>query len=98
MIMKGAAQMQGKRPTPPKTAQSNLTGNTMNRRNLMTGAAIAAVSVAAPAMAQKTPCPGPSEATLNAAGSAWLIAYSEHGADGLRQLLAAIAIQASGGC
>lgn len=70
----------------------------MNRRDVMTGAAIAAVAVAAPAMAQKEPCPGPSAATLSAAGSAYLIAYSEHGADGLRQLLAAIAIQAAGGC
>jgi len=70
----------------------------MNRRDVMTGAAIAAVTVVAPAIAQKTPCPGPSEATLNAAGSAYLVAYAEHGADGLRQLLAAIAIQASGGC
>lgn len=70
----------------------------MNKREFLTGASIALVAVATPAMAQKTPCPGPGPDTLSAAGSALLFATAEHGADGLRQLLAAIAIQASGGC
>ena len=70
----------------------------MNRRNLMTGAGVALAAVAAPAMAQKTPCPGPGPDTLSAAGSLLLFATTEHGADGLRQALAALAIQASGGC
>ena len=71
----------------------------MNRRNLMTGAGVAGVVLAAPAMAQtKALCPGPGPDTLSAAGSLLLFATAEHGADGLRQALAALAIQASGGC
>ena len=70
----------------------------MNRRNLMTGAAVAGVVLAAPAMAQKAPCPGPGPDTLSAAGSLLLFAAAEHGADGLRQAMAALAAQASGGC
>ena len=70
----------------------------MNRRNLMTGAGVVLAAVAAPAMAQKTPCPGPGPDTLSAAGSLLLFATAEHGADGLRQALAALAMQASGGC
>ena len=70
----------------------------MNKREFLTGAGVAAVAFAAPAMAQKTPCPGPGPDTLSAAGSLLLFAYAEHGADGLRQALAALAMQASGGC
>ena len=70
----------------------------MNRRKLMTGAGVAGLVLAAPAMAQKTPCPGPGPDTLSAAGSLLMFATAEHGADGLRQALAALAIQAGGGC
>ena len=70
----------------------------INRRDVMLGVGVAAVALAAPAMAQKTPCPGPGPDTLSAAGSLLLFAHAEHGADGLRQALAALAMQASGGC
>ena len=70
----------------------------MTRRDAMLGAGVAVVALAAPAMAQKTPCPGPGPDTLSAAGSLLLFAHAEHGADGLRQAMAALAMQASGGC
>jgi hypothetical protein len=41
---------------------------------------------------------GPGPQTLNAAGTLLLLATAEHGADGLRQALAALAQQASSGC
>lgn len=74
----------------------------MNRRELLAtklfGVGVAAAALA-PAIAQdgKTYC-GPGPQTLNAAGTLLLLATAEHGADGLRQALAALAQQASAGC
>ena len=81
----------------PQTTQQNKVPN-MNKRQFLGGAALASVAVALPAMAQKLPCPGPGPDTLSAAGSLLMFATAEHGADGLRQALAALAQQASGGC
>ncbi len=69
----------------------------MNRREALVG--VAAAALAAPAIAQegKTYC-GPGPQTLNAAGTLLLLATAEHGADGLRQAIAALAQQASPGC
>lgn len=69
----------------------------MKRRSILTGAAVAGVALAAPAIADKA-CLGPGPDTLSAAGTLLLFAAAEHGADGLRQALAALAQQASGGC
>ena len=68
------------------------------REFLMSAAVIAALPLAAKAQQEKlNPCdPGPQ--TLNAAGQLLLLAQAEHGADGLRQALVAIAAQASPGC
>lgn len=73
----------------------------MNKRQFLgaLGAASAALALTRTASADGLePCPGPGPDTLSAAGTLLLLATAEHGADGLRQAIAALAMQASGGC
>lgn len=64
-----------------------------SRRKAMLGAAVAGVALAAPAMAQKTPCEVFSEDQLQSAGSLWHFCQGD-----LHLALAALLKVSSAGC
>jgi len=67
----------------------------MNRRNVLTGAAVAAI--AAPAIARADECPIDPE-VLTAAGTLCLLAFAAHGHNWLSRAIAALGQASSGGC
>lgn len=69
----------------------------MNRREILAGACVAAVALPVAAQDKGFEC-GPGPNTLNAAGTLLLLATAEHGSDGLRMAMMALAQQAGAGC
>ena len=69
----------------------------MKRRDMLVGACVAAA--ASPLAASSGfDCADPGPQTLSAAGTLLLLATAEHGSDGLRMAMLALAQQASPGC